>query len=75
MFVVRLAFVGGTYSCVPAVASCCETAVASYFVGNPFDARRVQAAFFMRNTIADAYDKWTTGVYDVIQNMQNRIPY
>uniref|UniRef100_A0A7R9V546 1-phosphatidylinositol 4-kinase n=1 Tax=Chlamydomonas euryale TaxID=1486919 RepID=A0A7R9V546_9CHLO len=34
-----------------------------------------QAAFFMRNTIADAYDKWTTGVYDVIQNMQNRIPY
>ncbi len=34
-----------------------------------------QAAEFMRRTVADAYDKWTTGVYDVIQHAQNKIPY
>ena len=34
-----------------------------------------QAAAFMRSTIADAYDKWTTGFYDYIQSIQNRIPY
>ncbi|KAK9812698.1 hypothetical protein WJX72_002251 [[Myrmecia] bisecta] len=33
-----------------------------------------QAATFMRNTILDAYDKWTTGFYDFIQYMQNAIP-
>lgn len=33
-----------------------------------------QAAEFMRRLIADAYDKWTTGVYDLIQYYQNRIP-
>ncbi|KAK9821480.1 hypothetical protein WJX74_000721 [Apatococcus lobatus] len=33
-----------------------------------------QAAAFMRATIADAYDKWTTGFYDYIQYLQNRIP-
>ncbi|GFH23074.1 uncharacterized protein HaLaN_20628 [Haematococcus lacustris] len=34
-----------------------------------------QAAVFMRATIADAYQKWTTGFYDYIQALQNRIPY
>ena len=33
-----------------------------------------QAAEFMRGLIVDAYDKWTTGVYDLIQYYQNRIP-
>jgi len=33
------------------------------------------AATFMRGLIADAYDKWTTGFYDYIQSLQNRIPY
>jgi len=33
-----------------------------------------QAADFMRGLINDAYDKWTTGVYDLIQYYQNRIP-
>jgi phosphatidylinositol 4-kinase len=35
----------------------------------------VQAAAFMRSQIADAYDKWTTGFYDYIQSLQNKIPY
>lgn len=34
-----------------------------------------QAAAFMRSQIADAYDKWTTGFYDYIQALQNKIPY
>jgi phosphatidylinositol 4-kinase len=34
-----------------------------------------QAAVFMRQTIADSYQKWTTGVYDAIQGLQNRIPF
>ncbi|GAX81982.1 hypothetical protein CEUSTIGMA_g9410.t1, partial [Chlamydomonas eustigma] len=34
-----------------------------------------QAAQFMRQTISDAYQKWTTGVYDALQNIQNRIPF
>eukprot|EP00879_Flechtneria_rotunda_P007045 GHRR01007395.1.p1 GENE.GHRR01007395.1~~GHRR01007395.1.p1 ORF type:complete len:1449 (+),score=535.85 GHRR01007395.1:542-4348(+) len=34
-----------------------------------------QAAAFMRQQIADAYDKWTTGFYDYIQSLQNKIPY
>jgi phosphatidylinositol kinase/protein kinase (PI-3 family) len=29
-----------------------------------------QAAQFMRQTILDAYQKWTTGVYDALQNIQ-----
>jgi len=33
-----------------------------------------EAASFMRSLILDAYDKWTTGVYDLIQYYQNRIP-
>lgn len=33
-----------------------------------------EAAAFMRGIIADAYDKWTTGVYDLIQYYQNKIP-
>ena len=33
-----------------------------------------QAADFMRGLISDAYDKWTTGVYDLIQYYQNQIP-
>ena len=33
-----------------------------------------QAAEFMRGLINDAYDKWTTGVYDLIQYYQNQIP-
>ncbi|KXZ46150.1 hypothetical protein GPECTOR_46g219 [Gonium pectorale] len=33
------------------------------------------AAAFMRAAIADAYQKWTTGFYDYIQALQNRIPY
>jgi len=33
-----------------------------------------QAAEFMRVLINDAYDKWTTGVYDLIQYYQNQIP-
>lgn len=35
----------------------------------------LQAAAFMRSQIADAYDKWTTGFYDYIQSLQNKIPY
>ena len=51
--------------------------------GTPVDSLRerfhlemseVQAADFMRGLIADAYDKWTTGVYDLIQFYQNKIP-
>ncbi|KAK9849792.1 hypothetical protein WJX84_000135 [Apatococcus fuscideae] len=38
------------------------------------DLNDAQAAAFMRATIADAYDKWTTGFYDYIQYLQNRIP-
>ncbi|GIL78260.1 hypothetical protein Vretifemale_7693, partial [Volvox reticuliferus] len=34
-----------------------------------------QASAYMRMLINDSYDKWTTGFYDFIQNMQNRIPY
>ncbi|BDA51126.1 phosphatidylinositol 4-kinase alpha [Coccomyxa sp. Obi] len=33
-----------------------------------------QAAAFMRATIRDAYDKWTTGFYDYVQYLQNAIP-
>jgi phosphatidylinositol 4-kinase len=32
------------------------------------------AAAFMRGLIQDAYVKWTTGVYDLIQYYQNAIP-
>jgi phosphatidylinositol 4-kinase len=39
------------------------------------DLNDAQAAAFMRQTIADAYDKWTTGFYDYIQSLQNKIPY
>ena len=35
----------------------------------------VQAAAWMRGTIMDSYDKWTTGFYDYIQSLQNKIPY
>jgi phosphatidylinositol 4-kinase len=34
-----------------------------------------QAAAYMRGLIQDAYQKWTTGFYDYIQALQNRIPY
>jgi phosphatidylinositol 4-kinase len=34
-----------------------------------------QAAAHMRGLISDAYQKWTTGFYDYIQALQNRIPY
>lgn len=34
-----------------------------------------QAAGLMRDMINDAYKKWTTGFYDYIQALQNRIPY
>lgn len=34
-----------------------------------------QAAQFMLDTINDAYQKWTTGFYDYIQQLQNKIPY
>ena len=33
-----------------------------------------EAAKFMESLIHDAYDKWTTGVYDLIQYYQNSIP-
>jgi phosphatidylinositol 4-kinase len=33
-----------------------------------------QAAAFMKSQIDDAYDKWTTGFYDYIQSLQNKIP-
>ena len=32
-----------------------------------------QAAAFMRGLIGDAYDKWTTGVYDLLQYYQQNI--
>jgi phosphatidylinositol 4-kinase A len=35
----------------------------------------LQAAAFMQRLIQDAYDKWTTGVYDLIQYYQNRITF
>lgn len=34
----------------------------------------LQAAAFMKSQIDDAYDKWTTGFYDYIQSLQNKIP-
>ena len=34
-----------------------------------------QAAQFMRQTILDAYQKWTTSFYDALQNVQNKIPF
>ena len=34
-----------------------------------------QAAEFMRGTIEDAYQKWTTAGYDALQYAQNKIPY
>ncbi len=37
--------------------------------------RYSQAAAHMRGLISDAYQKWTTGFYDYIQALQNRIPY
>ena len=33
------------------------------------------AAQFMRQTILDAYQKWTTSFYDALQNVQNKIPF
>ena len=33
-----------------------------------------EAATWMKQLISDAYDKWTTGVYDLIQYYQNAIP-
>ncbi len=33
------------------------------------------AAAWMRASVSDAYDKWTTGFYDYIQSLQNKIPY
>lgn len=51
--------------------------------GNPIESLRerfhlemsdAEAATFMKGLIADAYDKWTTGVYDLIQYYQNAIP-
>lgn len=33
-----------------------------------------QAAARMRALINDAYDKWSTGFYDYVQYLQNRIP-
>ena len=39
------------------------------------DLNDAQAAAFMRDTITDSYDKWTTGFYDYIQSLQNKIPY
>lgn len=33
-----------------------------------------QAAQFMQQRVRHAYDLWTTGVYDVVQYVQNRIP-
>jgi hypothetical protein len=35
----------------------------------------LQAAAFMRATIQDAYQKWTTGFYDYIQAVQNNYAY
>lgn len=34
-----------------------------------------QAAQFMRQQIQESYDRWSTGFYDYIQSLQNRIPY
>jgi phosphatidylinositol 4-kinase A len=34
----------------------------------------IGVAAFMKATIADAYDKWTTGFYDYIQYLQQNIP-
>lgn len=38
------------------------------------DMSEQEAAKFMESLIHDAYDKWTTGVYDLIQYYQNSIP-
>jgi len=35
----------------------------------------LQAAVFMRDMIRESYQKWTTGFYDYIQALQNKIPY
>jgi len=33
------------------------------------------AAQHMRELIAESYDRWSTGFYDYVQHLQNRIPY
>ena len=38
------------------------------------DMSEAAAAEVLRHLISDAYDKWTTGVYDYIQFLQNAIP-
>ncbi|KAG1666312.1 hypothetical protein FOA52_004794 [Chlamydomonas sp. UWO 241] len=69
---------------IAAVALMAESGLPCYGRGQPVENMRKrfhlemserQAAAFMRALIADAYDKWTTGFYDAIQNMQNRIPF
>ena len=34
-----------------------------------------QAGAYMLARVEDAYDKWTTAFYDVIQYIQNKIPH
>ncbi|KAK9840723.1 hypothetical protein WJX81_000166 [Elliptochloris bilobata] len=68
---------------IATVALMAESGLPCYGRGAPVDNLRrrfrldftdAQAAEFMRSTIADAYDKWTTGFYDYVQYLQNSIP-
>lgn len=38
------------------------------------DLRDAEAAAFMQGCVRAAYDRWTTGFYDVVQYLQNNIP-
>lgn len=40
----------------------------------PYSDNTLQAADFMRKQVQHAYNKWTTGFYDYVQYVQNRIP-
>ncbi|KAF5834125.1 kinase-like domain-containing protein [Dunaliella salina] len=69
---------------IATVALMAQSGLPCYSRGAPVDNLRrrfhlemseKQAAAFMRQVINDAYAKWTTGFYDYIQALQNRIPY
>eukprot|EP00884_Botryococcus_braunii_P016006 jgi/Botrbrau1/3089/Bobra.0070s0075.1 len=68
---------------IATVSLMAESGLPCYGYGKPLQSLRerfhlemtdAQAAAFMRNAISDAYDKWTTGFYDYVQYLQNRIP-
>jgi len=62
----------------------CYTGAPAWRRGTPVENMRArfrldltdrQAARFFRKVIYDAYDKWTTKYYDIIQQLQNQYPH